>query len=158
MTDPTPAPDAVQVIADALHGLIANDRGRAETVVAALSAAGLLVDRERLAALEAVATAAREYIQWGGDVDWHRLSAALDAVPPLPAEMAERARRHPDGEGLPGTGVADDPEALAGVMDEVPDLLAHLDDERQDAHDRARRDDPGHDQVGCVCCCCDCDK
>jgi hypothetical protein len=44
------------------------------------------------------------------------------------------------------------------LMDEVPDLLDHLDDGRQESHDRARQEDPDHDRVSCVCCCFDCDE
>lgn len=40
----------------------------------------------------------------------------------------------------------------------IPDLLTELDDGRQEVHDRARREDPDHDQVTCVCCCFDCDE
>lgn len=43
-------------------------------------------------------------------------------------------------------------------VNELPDLIAHLDDGRQEVHDRARRENPDHDQVSCVCCCFDCDE
>ena len=35
-------------------------------------------------------------------------------------EMARRAREHPDGEGLPGTGIPDDPAELQARLDDEP--------------------------------------
>lgn len=41
---------------------------------------------------------------------------------------------------------------------DLPERADQIDDERQQAHDRARREDPDHDRVSCVCCCFDCEE
>ena len=76
---------AVQVVWKTLADIIGDDRYRAEEVVDALARAGLLVDPQRVAALEEVAEAAEAL--WSADGPtaegraFHAMRAALDAVP-----------------------------------------------------------------------------